>query len=623
MRHISSGPLRAAIVCIACLTINARCQTKQAEFQQHVQQAVQAQSASDFKAAISEYQSALAIQPTAPEIWANLGLMQHQAGDYLAALKSFTAAHRIQSKLFVPTLFLGLENLELGHQSEAVTYLLAAKQLSPKDPNVHMYLGRAYFGLKRFEDSAASYSEAAKLNPASGEAWYRLGISYLEIAEADSRAFTTLNRGSSYFLALDADSASHQDKLDRAVKAYRAALASKNLPPCIRSSLGFVLLREDQLAEAKADLQQDAQAGGCSLAELGLLRLAFATDPANTTLDQLGSLWRVDPGFILTHSSALTAGLAPEHLADLDAAFARTTFTGLTSEQIAKIRASLHETQQFSPEENRAISPATAATRASAVELYKRGEYRACTQRLATAPGALGNEGLSMLAACSYFTGDFTTTLSTAKKLRRIREAKEEALYWSIRASQALAATCLVRAAEAEPNSLRIHNLLAESYRDIGHYPAAEAEYATSLNLNPGDFTALLGAAATYLQENRIELASTMIQQGLEQNPSDPEANYIAGEVLIAQHHFNEAEPHLELSLRAKADLIPRIHALLGRIYTNRGEDTRAIHELKLGLPSDNDGSIHYQLARLYQKTGQQKLAEAAFQESRRLRSKS
>jgi tetratricopeptide (TPR) repeat protein len=156
----------------------------------------------------------------------------------------------------------------------------------------------------------------------------------------------------------------------------------------------------------------------------------------------------------------------------------------------------------------------------------------------------------------------------------------------------------------------------------MGHYPAAEAEYATSLNLNPGDFTALLGAAATYLQENRIELASTMIQQGLEQNPSDPEANYIAGEVLIAQHHFDEAEPHLELSLRAKADLIPRIHALLGRIYTNRGEDARAIHELKLGLPSDNDGSIHYQLARLYQKTGQQKLAEAAFQESRRLRSK-
>ena len=81
-------------------------------------------------------------------------------------------------------------------------------------------------------------------------------------------------------------------------------------------------------------------------------------------------------------------------------------------------------------------------------------------------------------------------------------------------------------------------------------------------------------------------------------------------------------ELHLKLGLHAKADLVPRIHALLGRVYANRGEDTQAIQELMLGLPSDDDGSIHFQLARLYQKTGQQKLAEAAFQETRRLQNK-
>jgi tetratricopeptide (TPR) repeat protein len=620
MRHISSGPLRAATICALYLTaMIAPCQTKQDEYQQHIEQAVQAQSSGNLKTAISEYESALAIQSTIPEIWANLGLMQHQASDYSSALASFAAAHRLQPKLFVPTLFLGLENLELDHPSEAVAYLLAARQLNPKDPNVHVYLGRAYFKLKRFEDSASSYSEATKLNPANGEAWYRLGIAYLEVAESNSSALYTLNRHSPYFQALEADSSARQDKLDRAIIAYRSALTSKAPPPCVRSSLGIALLREGRFSEARAELQQDSQAGGCSLAELGLVRLAFAIDPANTTLTQLSTLWKLDPNFVLNHASVLVTGLTPEQLVDFDAAFARTAFPGLTPEDVRNIQASVHGVLPVLVEDN-SVSRPTAVAGVSTTDLYKRGEYGACTARFSTVHAAPTREKLSTLAACSYFTGEFTTTLSTATKLRRIHEAEDEGLYWSIRASQALAVVCLVRAGEAEPNSIRIHNLLAESYRDMGKYGAAETEYTASLSLNSKDFTALLGAAANYLQENRIELASAMIQQALEQNPSDPEANYIAGEVLTDQRRFDESEPHLKLGLHAKAELVSRIHALLGRVYASRGEDVRAIEELKLGLPSDDDGSIHFQLARLYQKTGQQKLADAAFEETKRIK---
>ena len=39
----------------------------------------------------------------------------------------------------------------------------------------------------------------------------------------------------------------------------------------------------------------------------------------------------------------------------------------------------------------------------------------------------------------------------------------------------------------------------------------------------------------------------------------------------------------------------------------------------KLGLSTDEDGSIHYQLARLYQKSGNKAAAEEAFKESKRL----
>jgi tetratricopeptide (TPR) repeat protein len=91
----------------------------QSDFESHLADAVSAQSAGNISAAISAYQSALAIRRDVPEVWANLGLMQHQAKDYAGALQSFETANQLQPKLFVPLLFLGIENLQLGNQAKA------------------------------------------------------------------------------------------------------------------------------------------------------------------------------------------------------------------------------------------------------------------------------------------------------------------------------------------------------------------------------------------------------------------------------------------------------------------------------------------------------------------------
>ena len=114
------------------------------------------------------------------------------------------------------------------------------------------------------------------------------------------------------------------------------------------------------------------------------------------------------------------------------------------------------------------------------------------------------------------------------------------------------------------PNSIRLHELLAESYRDREKYADAEAEYKVALSINPKEFSALVGAATNYLQElKEIDLAHEMIQDALAQNPSDAEANYILGEVLMAEHKYSDARPYLRAGLAARAELVPRIHALL------------------------------------------------------------
>jgi len=360
--------------------------------------------------------------------------------------------------------------------------------------------------------------------------------------------------------------------------------------------------------------------GGCLMARLGELRIAFVRDGSNTDLSSVSELWKTDAGFVESHLAEMSVDLTSEQFVQLEGVFDRATFAGLSAREVGRMNIALHglsvEDEDSRPKEKSTAAPAQANM------AYVRGQYSACVDRLLPAIATLSRQRLSLLAECAFSTGDFNSTVEAATKLEHLRGAEDEGLYWSIRARQGLAVRSLITAGLAEPNSIRLHELLAESYRDMGRYGAAEVEYTTALTIDSKSFPALLGAAANYLQEYRLEPAAEMIGRALEQRPSDPEANYIAGEILLDQHRFDEAEPHLKLGLGANAELLPRVHALLGRVYASQNKDKQAIEELKLGVVSDDDGSIYFQLGRLYQKAGEQERAAAAFEETRRLQSR-
>jgi tetratricopeptide (TPR) repeat protein len=590
----------------------------QSDFESHLEDAVKAQSAGDIPAAIAAYQSAVAIRQDVPEVWANLGLMQHQVGDAAGALVSFKTANKLQPKLFVPVLFIGLEDLKLGDRAEAVRYLSMARQLHPNDPEVYMSLGRAYFGLKQFENASVAYRRVTELNKKSGEAWYRLGITHLEIAEAASGEFAELNKQSPFFQALNAESLNDQGKLVEATQTYHKLLAASGAPPCSRSALGLVLIRRGEISEAQSELESDQKAGGCSLAELGLIRLSLAQGENGPAIKSLGALWRLDPGFLRANASVLTIEMPVEQIRSFDQALAQSNAADLPAEAASILRVSIEGGRTLSVEDDESKN-LVAKTNASrpALDSYTHGEYQRCTKSLLPSIATLSRDKLSLLAACSFYTGDFQTTLAAAKRLRQSYHAEETGLYWSIRSEQRLAILYLVYAGEVEPDSIRLHELLAESYRDRGKFSEAEAEYKVALEINPNEFAALVGAAASYLQDQRMDRATEMIQRALAENPSDPEANYVMGEILTEKHNYAEAEPYLKAGLAAKSELVPRVHVLLGQVYASEDDTARAIEEFKAGLSSDDDGSAHFQLGRLYQKAGETELAAKAFKESK------
>lgn len=243
-------------------------------------------------------------------------------------------------------------------------------------------------------------------------------------------------------------------------------------------------------------------------------------------------------------------------------------------------------------------------------------------QRSLPGSGSMTETDLERFAAGAYSSRDFRASAAAAERLRQKYPSDVAGWYWAVRAYQQLGMIALARAGEMEPDSPAMHALLGDAYQRRKMFREAQDEYSKMLTLEPGSAGGLAGLAAAYLGDGRLDDAQATARKALARDPEDSEMNLLMGEILVAQHSYGDAEPYLQRGLHARPELLPRVHALLGRVYARTGRPKDAIAELAQGLASDEDGSVYYQLARLYQSLGDSKAAADAFEKSRQSRVK-
>ena len=212
------------------------------------------------------------------------------------------------------------------------------------------------------------------------------------------------------------------------------------------------------------------------------------------------------------------------------------------------------------------------------------------------------------------------TRLKASDRLRQRFPNDPAGWYWAVRANQRLGVAALARAGEVDPDSPRIHALLGDLYQRRKMFDEAREEYSKMLAISPASVAGLSGLAAAYFAEARLEEAQATARKALDLDPADSDVNLLMGEILVARREYADAEPYLKQSLQARADLLPRVHALLGNVFARTGRSKDALKELTQGLASDEDGSVHYQLASLYREAGDSKAAAAAFEKSKQIR---
>jgi tetratricopeptide (TPR) repeat protein len=596
------------------------------QFESLLVSAQQAQARGEFESAAEFYRKAVGIHPEIPELTADLGLMYYQMGKDQQAIDAFKQAIRLKPGLFVPNLFLGLDYVKSKQFKEAIPYLKRAAISKPTDIQARLALGQAYRGRGRTRLAIASYLRAVQLEPENANGWFQLGVSYLERVEADARLLLARHQDSAYLQALVAESFAEQRKFVQAADAYKKMLTLPAFPPGVHASYGFVLINRHDLTGAERELRAElASNPGCLMAKLGLARLHVEQGAAAEGAGEIGDISKIDTSFLRVNAPLFDVRLPQQGYSELQRVLEERQAAGDISPGIVGLFRSLATNERIADvsqglgiEDN--PTPRSKAAASSAAELYASGRYGDCSDLLASRLPLLQSEDLQLLASCAYSTGNFRNAFDAGAKLAVNAATEAEGLYWETRSSQKLATQVLAHASQIDSTSPKLHVLLGDIYRQRKYFPDAEQEYRKALALQPEDNGALFGLSLALLADDEIDEAFRLAQTALQRSPEDPELNAVMGEILCARGDFSGSEPYLEKGLHTKPELVPRVHALLGKVYAQTNRTQQAISELKRALPDDNDGHLHYQIARLYLKVGDRNSAKQAFEASDRMR---
>ncbi len=216
---------------------------------------------------------------------------------------------------------------------------------------------------------------------------------------------------------------------------------------------------------------------------------------------------------------------------------------------------------------------------------------------------------------CDFRAANYASVFAAAQSL-----GTAEGLFWLSRAAHALADEAFDRLGRLPPSpeaTLRRAEILRLQRRLLGE---AIDDLKRAAQAWPQDLRIRRELATMLFVANDAEGARPIFEDLLKREPDSAELALLLGEALVKAQQPGKAVPFLERAARRDPKLL-RARAVLGRAYLEMGEAAKAIPSLQAALETDQDGSLHYQLARAYRATGRADLASQSlkqFQEIQR-----
>ncbi len=218
------------------------------------------------------------------------------------------------------------------------------------------------------------------------------------------------------------------------------------------------------------------------------------------------------------------------------------------------------------------------------------------------------------MAQLLYRQGQYDAAAGAFEKLALHNPRDADALYWLVKAYQALSVRAFDQIGQAAPDSARAHQLLAEGFdkqerfdpaveeyqrslekdprlpgihyaigldrMKMGQWDEARKEFDTELTLDPFNAGANFRLGQLAYRATKYDEARGYFSRAVEIFPAFGEARAQLGQAFIKERRYKEAIPHL----LAATELIPddhTVHFQLYHAYRALGEKDRAQKELE------------------------------------------
>ncbi len=249
-----------AFLTVFLLPLSSAAQSsREAQAEEYIQAAKQAQANGDFSRAVAGYLAAVKLMPEVPELYNNLGIAYYYEKDYEKAIASFQNALKGKHVLPGANLFLGLAYVRTSQFEQSIKPLEKAIALDPKVREAYINLSGSFQELGKDEEAVQVLQRAARIFPDDPEVLYCLGsLHYHLMFKAYGRMAKVAPNSYRYNQVMGRSFEARQE-YPAAIIEFQNAIKDNPRAPGLHYDLGDVFWLQGRYTDARREFEAELE----------------------------------------------------------------------------------------------------------------------------------------------------------------------------------------------------------------------------------------------------------------------------------------------------------------------------------------------------------------------------